>query len=237
MPFVTHVKDPDRIPTNRKADWGVPSGRVRHIEVKGDHAIYVIEEEPSVVPVIMKADDGYISHDVWLPWRYYVIRAYSNCRVSGRQPGYMFFANKRIESLDDRGLLKRAVFPNVYDGGGICLGYTGHVWDRTPVRAAWRAIRLLYSKPGNQWFTGDYFPRSLMMGKLLPKECDRTHRYGCTYACYWSMASKEEVLEVAWFTAPYVSLSHFLSNVEWDFNSMNVLSESEFQKRLRETVR
>ena len=238
MPFVTKEKDPDYIPTNRKTNWGEPKGRVRHIDIRGNHALYVIEEEPAKVPVKMVGRNRVMwSHEVWLPWRYYVIKVHSNCRVFGKEAGFMFFAMRRVESLGETGVLKKAMFPNIFKGSGICLGFTGHIWDKTPLKAAWAAVRMIYSKPGNQWMAMDESNApTILSAKFVDQEDHSDHRlvsYGPDFSCRWAQLSREESLAIGWPYPAYQSLEQVLKHGEWNYNSTRTFSEEEVEGLMR----
>lgn len=222
MPFVTAQSLP-RAPV----DWGVASGRVRHIKPNPDglFADYVIEEAPAQVSLRMKVykKDVFWEHKVFMPWRYCIIRVHRDLRVWGRRAGYLFFSKTRAVGLHDP-CLRQAVFPNVYDEGGICLGYTHLYQDRSPVRAAWRAIRALYTTYGNQWLWDVAIPASIKYRAKdrLPSCLTHPHDYSCS----WSLLAREEVDAILWNGTKYSTLSDFLDYCPWSYNGIQEIGPS-----------
>lgn len=222
MPFVTA-----RLLPQAPVDWGVASGRVRHVKPDpgGLFADYVIEEAPAQVSLKMKVyeKDIFWEHKVFMPWRYYIIRVHRDLKVWGRRAGYLFFSKTRAVDLHDP-CLRQAVFPNIYDKGGICLGYTHLYQDRSPIRAAWRAIRALYTTYGNQWLWDVCIPMHIKyLVRDLPASCsDHPHDYSCN----WSLLTKEEVETIMWHDAKYLALSDFLDNCPWSYNAINEIGPS-----------
>lgn len=192
MPFVSrHESTPVE-------NWGVAKGSVRHILVESDktHASYVIEEPPGVKSMsIVISDSKRWSHDVFLPWRYSVIRVRWDGRVSLGNCGWVYFSNKKAEDLEEKTLFP-AVLPNVFQNGSICLGY-GSLWDRSPVRSAWKAVRRIYPD-SNQWIHGDVPPA--IISRPRESGClDHVCKGGLKdFLCTWSKLSEKEVSEIDW---------------------------------------
>jgi hypothetical protein len=193
MPFVSK---PSVKP--EKVDWGEPKGAVRHIlaDQSGTYAAYVLEEPPAKVTLKMKGKNSLWSHDVFLPWRYFVIRVRWDCRVSLDAPGLMYFSNSRIESADKE-LLRVCIFPNVWDTGNICLGYHGSLRDKSHVRVAWKTVRRVYGYLGTQWLN---LYRAPIRARGLPPGCLEhvlPGRHPDTM-CYMALYSQEGMLAVDW---------------------------------------
>jgi hypothetical protein len=217
------------------AHWGEARGRVRKIYILPDalHAIYVIEEAPAWIDLVMRGRGGGAvwKHRVFAPWRYYFIRVRYDGRVDGGNAGYLFYAVDRIKDENSGGFLK-PLFPNVFDSGGICLGYTTTVFDRTPVRSAWRAVRLLHSIPGNQWLS----PSVPSVIQYKRSTCDQSHRIhvlsGDDYSCKWAACSDEEVMQASWDSA-YSTMNGIVTK-DYNYQGRRMWDEDMLEKKLRE---
>jgi hypothetical protein len=159
--------------------------------------VYVLEEEPGFIDYNFKQSGVIWSHKVWAPWRYFIINVRYDTRVEGGNVGYMYFASERLKSMDDQDL-RTATLPNLFENGGICLGYTVAIFDRTPVRSAWRAVRAFYGIPGNQWLVhGSDMPNFIKESyPPVDSEDHQNHRYNdrLEFGCKWSALPKETVI-------------------------------------------
>lgn len=223
-----------------KVDWGTAKGSVRliHVEPAGEFSSYVIEEPPEMKTVAMKNSHISWSHDVMLPWRYSVIRVRWDARVSLANAGWFYYANSRVEKTSDPALFP-AVFPNVFKNGSMCLG-VGGLWDRTCVRAAWRAVRRIYSI-SNQWIH-THFPVQLS-GAQRDKEC---FYHVCKAGtrdpfCLLSKMSKDEIALVDWNPRKLqpISIEGAASNCSLtrDYQGHYLISEEMMDGMLRESRR
>lgn len=214
--------------------WGTPSGRVRHIHILPDKlfAVYVIEQEPALERLRFMKGGVVYEHKVFMPWRYTFIRVRHDTRVEGGNMGFLFFATGRATDLDSE-VLRQAFFPNVFENGGICIGYTTTSMDRSPVRSAWRALRYLYDIPGNQWMIYSGF--GCLTGKSVSKMDDhKDHSIGSE--CRWAEMTKEEVL-AADLPPPEGganTINMVCKNSRWTYQGGREWSDESAEKKIKE---
>lgn len=192
MPFVSARSSDDAPPG---FDWGSPSGRLIHIQGGSSHAVYVIEKEPEVAPINMSVSSGIHQHLIPFPWRYYFIRAHWSSRVCGANPGFVFFARKKVSGLDDKSLL-RACMPNTFVTGHMCLGYSVSFRGRSPIRSAWATIRYFENSPFNG-IVGVGSGLSPNTSTLeIPKACSFHKGSWIAAYCSWSTIDIEKSLQM-----------------------------------------
>lgn len=188
MPFLSG-RSTDVCPPN--FDWGEPKGRLVAVFPFRNEAIYVIEKEPSILRVDAKLLSGTIhGHDIHFPWMYYVIKAHWTSRVCGTNAGYLFFAKEKVTDLGAKVLL-RPVFPNVFQDGSLCLGYTVSFRDRSPIRSVWRAIRYFEGTPGNDFMVGLESVPDAILSKSSRSSCSAFDKSWVSYFCRWHEFGKE----------------------------------------------
>lgn len=220
MPFATKVVH--EVPP--RSIWGEPRGRVKaiHIEPSGLHAQYLLEEAPGRITLRMKIGASDYSHEVFIPWRYTLIRVNANSRVESANCGYLYYATQQMKALEDV-ILFPGLLPNVFEYGGICLGYYNPVIDRSPVRAAWRTLRQLYSIPFNQWMWDLSVPY-LFYSSRYYESCHNDR-----HLCNWAKAS--ETLEkdlTRWEIFPKFSALSVLGNVNFPYQKEKELTEKDY---------
>lgn len=226
-----------------KVDWGKPRGSVRHIQVdpSGLYAAYVLEQPPRKVTLKMKGSrlpTGW-SHDVFLPWCYFVIRVRWDTRVSFDAPGYMYFSKQRLEHVD-KDHLGAVVFPNVFLDGRICLGYIGSLRDRSHVRVAWKAVRRMYSYVGNQWMMPT---RPEFYTKEIQEECARGHHVHSfngrqDFLCSMSLLTQEEMLRINWrSTCLTIESAATLCLASGDYQGIRLWNDASVEDELSKVAR
>lgn len=193
-----------------KIEWDKPRGRLRHVEVKPDGAVYVVEKRPGWTAVTL----GRISHDVWLPWRYHFVKVRTNGIVSGKNGLALFFAEKQAKSIDDP-VLRMPFFPNVYGNSGIaCIGDYSLYVERSPLRGVLKTIRKLYSKKGTLWLIPS-IPNELLRNASHqhppPQDFQDTMSF-----CYWSTLEEVEAAKIAWKSAVFPTIREAADRLNYD---------------------
>lgn len=205
MPFVTkHESNPPKV------HWGEPKKSLRAVvtDVNGAYGVFVLEQPAGKVTFKMenKTTKYRWSHDIFLPWRYFAIRVRWDGRVDLSNCGAVWFSNRKIEALEDSDL-RSPFFPNVFESGPICSGYVS-IFDRTPLRAAWKAVRKFYEIPGNQWLSSSPVPHEIKSAETRLVACSNHYLHGNVfpdYICRWASLSLEDVLKIHW-GRPYLSI-------------------------------
>ena len=238
MPFVTKYESQPP-----KVHWGEPRGSVRAFKesVDGIYGAYVIEQPAGKVTLKMcrKMDRVEWSHEVFLPWRYFAIRVRWDGRVDLSNCGVVFFAKDRVENIDECGVLFSAILPNVFEQGNICSGY-GSIRDRSPVRAAWRAVRKFYEIPGNQWIHGKVVPNVIIAAAEFDgtKCFDHHFSYQASpdFICRWSTLSQQDIASITWDGCAYGCTVKNIADLvltRGDYQNLREFSDNDVDKILK----
>lgn len=118
---------------------------------------YVIEDSPKIRNIHLRHQfkaGPYSDYRIQKPWSYMLLRVNRDGRVC---IGIIYFANKRLETVDEPGLLA-APLPNVdyatdHAEEGICFYQHGKKWGPTPEEAALNAHSFFWGSDFNTGVT------------------------------------------------------------------------------------
>lgn len=204
--------------------WDKPKGRLRHVHVleKERSAIYVVEETPSL-RTIRQYGSRYL---LPLPWRYFLIKVLPGPRISNEAGAYIFFAERRAESLDDP-VLRVPYLPNLFNEGGICPDHRKHYGARTPLEAVVRYIRWFYQSQGNAFFGSNDPP--------VKYDLYNENKFGYSFLKYWSMVSPEEAGKFDWPKAAHRTLREASEKLSFRYwKRVNMAKDPYNRKRVEE---
>lgn len=185
--------------------WGVSKGYIRMIHVAPHgYAVYAIEESPGYRTIRYNRR----KYRIFCPWVYFIVRVYRNLNVDGSCL-YAFFSKKRLEALDQQGLMI-APFSNGHVDGGICMPQIESE-AKSPLELALEIIWHFWASEGQEYgsFTFGGLPEELSHKVVVGK-------YGGIFS-RWSKLTPNQVVNLDFDKSDYASIESAVRGLKFNY--------------------